>query len=83
VAAVRGLSLIGSGTHIDWERYMTGFFSGPSLLVHILIIAMVNAFFFPLFATWSGSILYAFLISVATLCIYGLLAIWLHGRRKR
>jgi len=62
---------------------MTGFFSGPPLLVHILIIAMVNAFFFPIIAHWSGSLLYAFLISVGILCIYGLIAIWLFGRSKR
>lgn len=62
---------------------MTGFFSGPPLLVHILIITMVNAFFFPLIAHWSGSIIYAFLISVGILCIYGLIAIWLFGRGKR
>jgi hypothetical protein len=62
---------------------MTVFFSGPSMLVHILIVAMVNAFFFPIFVRWSGSILYAFLISVGILCIYGLIAIWLFGRRKR
>ncbi|WP_372681088.1 hypothetical protein [Desulfosarcina sp.] len=62
---------------------MTMSFSGPSLLVHILIIAMVNAFFFPIMAHWSGSILYAFLISVGILCIYGLMAIWLFGGRRR
>jgi hypothetical protein len=33
---------------------MTGFFSGPPLLVHILIIAMVNAFFFPIIYNWVG-----------------------------
>jgi len=51
--------------------------------VHILIIAMVNAFFFPIIAHWSGSILYAFLISVGILCIYGLMVIWLFGRREQ
>ena len=62
---------------------MTAFFSGPPLLVHILIIAMVNAFFFPIITHWSGSILYTFLISVGILCIYGLIAIWLFGRKRR
>ncbi|BBO67399.1 hypothetical protein DSCA_13290 [Desulfosarcina alkanivorans] len=62
---------------------MTGFFSGPPLLLHILIVAMVNAFFFPIIYNWSGSILYAFLISVGILCLYGLIAIWLFGKRKR
>jgi len=62
---------------------MMAFFSGPPLLVHILIIAMVNAFFFPIITDWSGSLLYAFLISVGILCLYGLMAIWLFGRRKQ
>ena len=62
---------------------MTVFFSGPSLLVHILIIAMVNALFFPLLYHWSGSILYAFLISVVILSLYGLAAIRWFGRRKK
>lgn len=62
---------------------MSTFFSGPPLLVHILIIAMVNAFFFPIITHWSGSILYTFLISVGILCIYGLIAIWLFGRKRR
>lgn len=62
---------------------MTGFFSGPPLLLHILIIAMVNAFFFPILYNWSGSILYAFLISVGILCLYGCVAIWVFGRKKR
>jgi hypothetical protein len=60
---------------------MTGFFSGPPLLVHILIMAMVNAFFFPILTNWSGSLLYAFMISVGILSIYGLIAIWLFGKR--
>jgi hypothetical protein len=38
---------------------------------------MVNAFFFPIIYNWSGSILYAFLISVGILCLYGMAAIWL------
>jgi hypothetical protein len=62
---------------------MTVFFSGPALLVHILIIAMVNALFFPLLYHWSGSILYTFLISVVILSLYGLLALWWFGRRKK
>ena len=33
---------------------MTAFFSGPALLVHILIIAMVNALLFPFLYHWSG-----------------------------
>lgn len=61
---------------------MAGFFSGPPLLIHLLIIAMVNAFFFPIIYNWSGSILYAFLISVGILCFYGVVAIWLLGRKK-
>ena len=59
------------------------FFSGPPLLVHILIIAMVNAFFFPIIYNWSGSILYAFFDqrggSFASMVLS---AIWLLGRRK-
>ena len=83
MAPVRDFALIGSGTRVIQDQSMTDFFSGPPLLVHLLIIAMVNAFFFPIIAHWSGSILYAFLISVGILCIYGLMAIWLFGRRKR
>jgi hypothetical protein len=64
------------------ELFMTGFSAGPRLLVHILIIAMVNALCFPFFYRWSGSILYAFLISVGVLCAYGLVARRLLGRRK-
>lgn len=62
---------------------MTAFFSGPPLLVHLVIVAMINGFFFPIIYNWSGSLLYAFLISVGILCIYGLAAIWLFGKRKR
>ena len=83
MAPVRDFPLIGPCIRIYQEQSMMAFFSGPPLLVHILIIAMVNAFFFPIIAHWSGSILYAFLISVGILCIYGLIAIWLFGRRKR
>lgn len=61
---------------------MTGFFSGPPLVIHILILAMVNAFFFPFLYTWSGSILYAFLLSVGILCFYGLIAIWIVRGKK-
>jgi hypothetical protein len=62
---------------------MTVFFSGPALLVHILIIAMVNALLFPFLYHWSGSILYAFLISVVILSLYGLVAIRWFGSRKK
>ncbi len=62
---------------------MTGLVAGPRLLVHILVIAMVNALFFPVIYNWAGSILYAFLISVGILCIYGYIALKLSGRRKR
>ena len=61
---------------------MTGFYAGPRLLVHILIIAMVNALFFPFFYRWSGSILYAFLISVGVLCAYGLVVRRFFGQRR-
>jgi hypothetical protein len=60
---------------------MTGFFRGPPLLVHIVIIAVVNGFFFPFLYQWTGSILYAFLVSVALLCVYGVAAVWIVGRR--
>ena len=83
MAPVRDFPLIGSGTRVIQEQSMSTFFSGPPLLVHILIIAMVNAFFFPIITHWSGSILYTFLISVGILCIYGLIAIWLFGRKRR
>ena len=61
---------------------MNSMFAGPRLLVHILIVTMVNAFFFPVFYRWSGSILYAFLISVVVLCVYGLISLWWFGRPK-
>ena len=64
------------------ESFMTGFPAGPRLLVHILIITMVNALFFPFFYGWSGSILYAFLISVGGVCAYGLIVMRLLKRRK-
>lgn len=56
---------------------MTASFKGPPLVVHIMIAAMVNAFFLPLIVDWTGSILYAFLVSVALLAVYGLLVLWL------
>ena len=62
---------------------MTGFFAGPPFLVHILILAMVNAILFPLIYDWSGSILYAFLISVGGLCLYGLLGFLIFRRQKK
>lgn len=61
---------------------MTGFFKGPPLLVHILIAAMANALVFRFFYQWAGSILYAFLISVGVLCIYGLVVVWLFKRKN-
>ena len=61
---------------------MTGFFKGPPLLVHILIATMVNAMAFRLFYQWTGSILYAFLISVGVLCVYGLVVGWLFKRKN-
>ena len=83
MAPVRDFPLTGTGTRIYQEQPMTAFFSGPPLLVHILVIAMVSAFFFPIITNWSGSLLYAFLISVGILCVYGLIAIWLFGGRRR
>ena len=62
---------------------MSGFFAGPSFLVHILILAAANAIALPLLYRWSGSILYAFLISVGGLCLYGLLAFWFFGRKGK
>lgn len=61
---------------------MTGFSTGPRLLVHLLIITMANALVFPIFYRWSGSILYAFLISVGALCAYGLIVRQFFGQRK-
>ena len=58
---------------------MTTCFKGPPLVVHILIATMVNAFFFPLIYDLTGSILYAFLASVAILAAYGLIVLWLVG----
>ncbi|GAB6907481.1 hypothetical protein DESC_350042 [Desulfosarcina cetonica] len=51
---------------------------GPMLMVHIVIVTMVNAFFFPLIMKWTGSILYGFLVSVGLLAAYGgvLMGIW-------
>ena len=54
---------------------------GPPLVVHILIAAMVNALFFPLIYHWTGAILYAFLVSVGLLGIYGLIVLWWARRR--
>ena len=57
--------------------------AGPPLLVHIMIVCMVNALCFPMFYRWSGSILYAFLISVGVLSVYGVIANRLFRNRKR
>ena len=62
---------------------MTGLFKGPSLLVHILVVTMINGFFFPLFCDWSGSLLYAFLISVCVLGVYGLIVMVLFRAVKK
>ena len=56
---------------VTGKMFMTVFFTGPSFIVHILIATMINAFLFPLIMSWSGSLLYSFLISVLLLCIYG------------
>lgn len=56
---------------------MPNVLKGPPLVVHILIATMVDACLFPLFLDWTGSILYAFLVSVAFLAIYGLFVLWL------
>ena len=56
------------------EGRMIGFKTGPGLLVHILIVTMVNALCLPLFYRWTGSILYAFFISVGVLAVYGAIA---------
>ena len=60
---------------------MNEFHAGPRLLVHILVITMVNALFFPILYQWIGSILYAFLISVGILCVYGVIALRLFNKR--
>ena len=60
---------------------MNGFYAGPRLLVHILLITMVNALFFPILCQWLGSILYAFLVSVGILCIYGAISLRLFNKR--
>jgi hypothetical protein len=60
---------------------MTGFFKGPALLVHILIVTMANALVFPIFYQWTGSILHAFLVSVGALCAYGLVVGWVFKRK--
>lgn len=62
---------------------MSVFSAGPTLLVHVLIVTMVNALCFPFFYRWSGSILYAFFISVGFLCIYGVIACRLSTSRRR
>jgi hypothetical protein len=62
---------------------MTGWSKGPSLLVHILIATMLNALFFPIFYQWTGALLYAFFFSVGVLCVYGMIALLLFGRRRR
>jgi hypothetical protein len=49
---------------------------GPPLVVHILIATMLNALCFPLIYRWTGAILYAFLVSVCLLGIYGLIVMW-------
>jgi hypothetical protein len=61
---------------------MTGLLAGPSLVVHILVIAMADALIFPFLFAWFGSILCAFFISVMILCAYGLVAIWIFGKKK-
>ena len=61
---------------------MTTYLKGPPLVVHIMIATMVDAFFFPLIYDWTGSILYAFLVSVAFLAVYGLLVLWLIRPRR-
>lgn len=61
---------------------MTTHLKGPPLVVHILIATMVNAFFFPLIFDWTGSILYAFLVSVAVLAVYGLIVLWVARPRR-
>lgn len=61
---------------------MTAFSSGPPLLVHILAVTMVNAFFFPMIFNWTGSILYAFLTSVGILSLYGMLVLLIAGKRR-
>ena len=62
---------------------MIGLRAGPALLVHILIVTMINALCFPLFYRWSGSILYAFFISVGALAVYGAIASQILRRSKR
>jgi hypothetical protein len=56
--------------------------TGPTLLIHILILTMIDAILLPVFYQWSGSILYTFLISVGVLCLYGLLVLSLFGRKR-
>lgn len=54
---------------------------GPPLVVHILIATMVNALVFPFIYHWTGAILYAFLVSVGMLGIYGWIVMWWVRRR--
>jgi hypothetical protein len=60
---------------------MGAFLPGPPLVVHILVATMLNALFFPFIYRWTGAILYAFLVSVGLLGIYGLIVMWWARRR--
>ncbi len=62
---------------------MSTHFTGPALMVHILIAATINAFLFPFIYGWAGSMLYAFLINVAVLCVYGVAVLWTASGRRR
>jgi hypothetical protein len=57
--------------------------NGPSLVVHILIATLLNALLFPFLYAWTGAVLYAFLVSVAILCGYGAVVLWIASRWRR
>ena len=62
---------------------MSGFFRGPSLFSHLLILGLIVAVGVPLVAEWLGSTGLAFGLGLGFAVCYGIVAIILAARRKR
>ena len=62
---------------------MSGFFRGPSLFSHLLVLGLIVAVGVPLVAEWLGSTALAFGLGLGFAVCYGIAAILLAARRKQ
>ena len=64
-------------------NYMTGFFRGPSLFSHVVILGLIMAVGVPFVAEWLDSTGLAFCLGFGFAICYAILAIIVAARKKR